>query len=153
MVMSGKIGNNGTSAIFPMYSQHKQIDQNMIDAVFGGYDWSEGTTSVVMEGQNAKVYYHNNLIAVKFPTHITLFDGRQTISGDYNTKGINTRGVELDNFDGFYTTTTKRKLNALLDCFGNSGQKVYQHNWKWFVQLTEDAKNKIPFYSGIALGY
>ena len=138
---------------FPMYSQHRKIDQNMIDAVFGGYDWSEGTTSVEVDNQNTLIYLHDNLIACKYPTHLTLFDGRMKKGGKYNSKGIHAKMGKLDGFDGFYTNTTKRKLNALLDCFVNSGQKIYQKNFKWFVQLTEDAKNRIPFYSGIALGY
>ena len=84
----------------------------MINAIEGNKNWSKGNTSVVHlndEKSTTEVYLHGNKIAEVDEDSMTIFDG------------------------GWQTTTTKSRLNALCEAFCIEGERVYQKNFKWFV--------------------
>ena len=57
-------------------------------------------------------------------------------------------------FDGgWQTNTTKSRLNAILSEHGESGDKVFQKDFDWFVQMnTTQGLSVVPFFSSMRLG-
>ena len=56
-------------------------------------------------------------------------------------------------FDGgFQSTTTKSRLNAILQEHGLPGECVFQKQWTWFVNLkTGNGIATVPFFSSMRL--
>jgi hypothetical protein len=104
----------------------RKIEKQMNDAINKQVDWKSANTEVVYFSGHDKsqVYLYGNLIAEVGPTYIELFDG------------------------GHQTTTTKSRLNAILDEHGVPGERVFQKNFDWFVS---QAGGPIPFFSGMRL--
>lgn len=101
----------------------------MNDAIMAGKDWSLSNTSVSIVDGIAQVRLHNNLIAEVGETFIRLFDG------------------------GWQSNTTKSRLNAILAVHGEPGDRVFQKQWAWWVQMnTVQGLSVIPFFSSMRLG-
>ena len=100
-------------------------------AIANSTDWQSGNTSVMFdETENvSKVFLHGNKIAEVGETFIRLFDG------------------------GWQSNTTKSRLNAILKEHGETGDCVFQKNFKWFVQMnTVQGLSVIPFWDSMRLG-
>ena len=87
----------------------RKIETEMNAAIASGTNWSKANTSVTFEGEVAEVRLHGNLIAKIGEGFIELFDG------------------------GWQTTTTKSRLNAILDANGLPGERVFAKRFEWFV--------------------
>jgi hypothetical protein len=96
----------------------------MCAAVRNNRDWKLSNTKVVSCTNTTDVYLHGNLVARLGETWLELFDG------------------------GWRTPTTKSRLNALLQVFGLSGERVFQKRGEWFVVFNGTT---IPFFSGMRL--
>lgn len=107
-------------------NQMRKIEREMNQAIAQGRDWSKANTSVHFNSEEgvAIVRLHGNKIAEIGEGFITLFDG------------------------GWQTTTTKSRLNAILDANGIPGERVFAKNFDWFVS---QAGGAIPFFSGMRL--
>jgi hypothetical protein len=102
----------------------RKIEAQMNAAIANGTNWTSGNTSVSMSGEVAEVRLHGNLIAEIGEGFITLFDG------------------------GFQSTTTKSRLNAILEANGLPGERVFAKAFNWFVQ---QEGGPVPFFSGMRL--
>ena len=104
----------------------RKIETQMNAAIAKGIDWKSGNTSVHFNSEEgvAIVRLHGNKIAEIGEGFITLFDG------------------------GWQTTTTKSRLNAILDANGLPGERVFQKAYQWFVSQEGGA---VPFFSGMRL--
>ena len=93
----------------------RKIETQMIRAIQEGKDWKNSNTKVInffnedSEFVVAQVYLHDNLIAEVTDSDMSIYDG------------------------GWQSNTTKSRLNALCDAFCIAGEKVYQKNFKWYV--------------------
>jgi len=101
----------------------RKIESQMNRAILPETDWKSDNTKVIHIEGVSFVYLYSNLIAMVADTWLELFDG------------------------GHQTTTTKSRLNAILQAHGN-GEYVYQKNFNWFVS-TKDGE--VPFNNGIKL--
>lgn len=73
----------------------RTIEQKMIDAINGGYDWKLNNTSVLHTKKQTRVYLHGNCIAAK---------DKKTGNWEFSCCG-------------WHTATTRSRLNALgCDC-------------------------------------
>lgn len=101
------------------------IEQQMNTAINKCIDWKNGNTSVTYspERDASYVYLHGNHIATIGETFIELYTC------------------------GYYTNTTKSRLNAILSEHGN-GARVYQKQFGWFVS---DRGNTVTFTEGMVL--
>jgi len=99
------------------------IERQMNDAILNEKDWSKDNTQVINIEGVSFVYLYSNLIAMVADTWLELFDA------------------------GYQTTTTKSRLNAILQAHGN-GEYVYQKNFNWFVSTKDGV---VPFHNGIKL--
>ena len=109
----------------------RKIEQQMNTAIANSENWSSGNTSVHFnEEENVSIVrLHGNKIAEVGDTFIRLFDG------------------------GWQTNTTKSRLNAILSEHGESGDKVFQKDFDWFVQMnTAQGLSVVPFFSSMRLG-
>ena len=88
----------------------RKIESEMQSAIVERRDWSSVNTTVTVDSEgNTEVRFHNNLIA-------TIFN-----NGDLKLSSC-----------GWKTTTTKSRLNAILDCFfHNLG--VFQKDFVWYI--------------------
>lgn len=102
----------------------RKIEAQMNAAIANGTNWTSGNTSVSMSGEVAEVRLHGNLIAEIGEGFITLFDG------------------------GWQSTTTKSRLNAILEANGLPGERVFAKAFNWFVQ---QEGGPVPFFSGMRL--
>ena len=102
----------------------RKIEQRMNCAILAKQDWKQDNTEVVSCSNVTDVFLHDNLIARIGETWIELFDGKHQ------------------------TATTKSRLNAILSVHGLPGERIYQRNFKWFVEQEGGA---IPFFSGMRL--
>ena len=93
-------------------------------AIAAGKDWKLANTEVIACSHVTDVFLHGNLIARIGETWIELFDG------------------------GWQTVTTKSRLNAILEANGLPGERVFQKNFEWFVNMNGTT---IPFFSGMRL--
>ena len=107
----------------------RKIETQMNNAISEGTDWKSANTRVETVDGVSSVYLHNNLIAEIGDAFIRLFDG------------------------GWQTTTTKSRLNAILNVHGESGDCVFQKNFDWFVRMnTAQGLSTVPFFSSMRLG-
>lgn len=107
----------------------RKIEAQMNAAITNGVDWKSANTAVVNEDGVSKVFLHGNKIAEVGDTFIRLFDG------------------------GHQTVTTKSRLNAILAEHGERGDRVFQKNFDWFVQMnTVQGLSVVPFFSSMRLG-
>ena len=90
----------------------RKIEHQMVNAIMGGKNWSNGNTMVTIdqETNTSSVYLHGNLIATVTDNDMTIYDG------------------------GWQSVTTKSRLNALCFAFCVDGEGVFQQNFKWFVR-------------------
>ena len=102
----------------------RKIEKEMNQAISTETDWKKDNTQVVNIEGVSFVYLYSNLIAMVGDTWLELFDG------------------------GYKTSTTKSRLNAILQEFGIAGERVYQKNFTWFVNYNGFP---IPFFSGMRL--
>ena len=90
----------------------RKIETQMNAALANSKDWQSGNTSVSFNEENntSVVRLHGNKIAVLGEDFLEIFDG------------------------GWQTTTTKSRLNAIIDRFCNAATDgVYQRNFQWYV--------------------
>ena len=109
----------------------RKIEQQMNNAIQNNLNWQSANTSVHFnEEENVSIVrLHGNKIAEIGDTFIRLFDG------------------------GWQTNTTKSRLNAILSEHGESGDKVFQKDFDWFVQMnTAQGLSVVPFFSSMRLG-
>jgi len=109
----------------------RKIEQQMNNAISNNENWQSANTSVHFnEEENVSIVrLHGNKIAEVGDTFIRLFDG------------------------GWQTNTTKSRLNAILSEHGESGDKVFQKDFDWFVQMnTAQGLSVVPFFSSMRLG-
>ena len=107
----------------------RKIETQMNSAIRSRRDWKSGNTRVeITEENKAIVYLHGNKIAEVDETNVRLFDG-----------------------GGYQTVTTKSRLNAICYEFLSPFFGVFQKNWNWFVKLSLDFSNIVPFESGMVL--
>ena len=109
----------------------RKIETLMNDAISSNANWQSGNTSVSFnEEENVSVVrLHGNKIAEVGDTFIRLFDG------------------------GWQTNTTKSRLNAILEEHGDDGDRVFQKNFDWFVNInTRQGITTVPFFSSMRLG-
>ena len=109
----------------------RKIESLMNDAISSNANWQSGNTSVSFnEEENVSVVrLHGNKIAEVGDNFIRLFDG------------------------GWQTNTTKSRLNAILEEHGDDGDRVFQKNFDWFVNInTVQGITTVPFFSSMRLG-
>ena len=104
----------------------RKIESQMNAAIAEGRDWQSGNTSVHFneEEQVAIVRLHGNKIAEIGEGFIQLWS------------------------QGYETTTTKSRMNAILEENGLPGERVFAKAYTWFVQ---QEGGPIPFFDGIRL--
>ena len=102
----------------------RKIEIQMNAAVQSGTDFRLANTSVSHDNGVAVVRLHGNKIAEIGDDFMTLFDG------------------------GFQSTTTKSRLNALMQEFCSPGEGVFQKAYQWFLKANGVT---IPFESGVTL--
>ena len=103
----------------------------MNNAISNSQDWQSANTSVSFnEEENVSVVrLHGNKIAEVGDSFIRLFDG------------------------GWQTTTTKSRLNAILNVHGEQGDNVFQKDFTWYVRMnTAQGLSVVPFFSSMRLG-
>jgi hypothetical protein len=103
----------------------RKIEQRMNAAIIAKRDWKQDNTEVVACSNVSDVFLHGNLIARIGETWIELFDG------------------------GWQTTTTKSRLNAILQVHGLPGEGIFQKNFNWFFHSQQFGT--IPFFSGMRI--
>ena len=110
----------------------RQIERQMNFALSNKGNWSGSNTSVSYHPSEnlSEVRLHGNLIA-------WLDHTKQTLA--------------LSSC-GWYSNTTKSRLNALLSEFTYNGLSLVQRNWTWFLR-DNDFTNKalVPFVSGMTV--
>ena len=87
--------------------------------------FSSGNTTVVQNDRDMDVFLHGNHIATVTDTDLTLYSG-----------------------GGWFTNTTKSRLNALIQEFSFRGSNIFQKNFNWYVRAF---KTVTPFHDGIVL--
>jgi len=92
----------------------RKIETQMNAAIQNNTDWKNANTEVITIEGVSFVYLHGNQIASVDDDSMTIFDG------------------------GYQSTTTKSRLNALINEFCIAGESVYQKNYQWFVRFTQD---------------
>ena len=105
-------GNQPTKNILSILIMRK-IESQMNKAIQDSKDWKSGNTSVHFNEENntSVVRLHGNKIAVVGEDFLEIFDG------------------------GWQTTTTKSRLNAIIDRFCNGvTDGVFQKNYEWFIR-------------------
>ena len=113
----------------------RKIESQMIAAIKNNQDWKSANTEVVSQQNGVSlVYLHDNKIAEIGDDYLQIFDG------------------------GWQTTTTKSRLNALIDRFCNAvTDGVFQKDYQWYIRdnnVTRDFDNGYIFawYSYYQLG-
>jgi hypothetical protein len=106
----------------------RQIERQMNAAITNKVDWKSGNTEVEFIDGVSFVFLHGNKIAEVGDNFLRLFDG------------------------GWQTTTTKSRLNAILQEHGLPGECVFQKNWTWFLRSKWGTEfSVIPFFSSMRL--
>ena len=97
----------------------------MNNAISNNQDWQSGNTSVTYDPETNEsiVRLHGNTIAVVGDNFVQIFDG------------------------GWQTTTTKSRLNAILQEHGIKGECVFQKNFKWYVDKFIGQAGTSPVYN------
>lgn len=131
-VYNKDIEGHTTTAPTTLNSQiMRKIETQMNAAIANSSNWQSGNTSVHFNEEESIsiVRLHGNKIAEIGEGFIRLFDG------------------------GWQTNTTKSRLNAILEANGADGDKVFQKNFDWFVQMdTRQGLTVVPFFSSMRLG-
>lgn len=97
----------------------RQIERNMVRAIFDGKDWRNGNTAVEWFGVDyVHIRLHGHLIA----------EAVRTESGSWQ--------LILDDC-GWQTTTTKSRLNVLLRSLVHPSMGVVQDDWSWYLVGTD----------------
>ena len=102
----------------------RKIEKQMCAAVQKNIDWQSANTSVHFDPETgvSVVRLHGNKIAEVTDNDMTIFDG------------------------GWQTTTTKSRLNALINEFCNGvTDGVFQKNYQWFIR---DNNETVDFENG-----
>lgn len=103
----------------------RKIESEMNAAIVQGTNWSKANTSVRHTEEGVvKVYLHGHKIAEIGEGWIQLWS------------------------QGYETTTTKSRMNAILEAHGIPGERVFQKAYQWFIQ---QEGGPIPFFDGIRL--
>ena len=101
----------------------------MNEMIRGGHAWSSGNTCITYDPTNnmsAEVYLHGNHIATVSDDALTLYSG-----------------------GGWFTNTTKSRLNALINEFCDGTKTgIFQKNFNWFVRAFG---NVTPFVDSISI--
>jgi hypothetical protein len=106
----------------------RKIERQMNAAITAKVDWKSGNTEVEFIDGVSFVFLHGNKIAEVGDNFLRLFDG------------------------GWQTTTTKSRLNAILQEHGLPGECVFQKNWTWFLRSKWGTEfSVIPFFSSMRL--
>ena len=98
----------------------RKIEQQMNDAISNNKNWQSGNTAVTFnkETNESTVFLHGNKIAVIGDDFVQIFDG------------------------GWQSTTTKSRLNALIERFCNGvTDGVFQKNYQWFIMDNKEVKD------------
>jgi hypothetical protein len=107
----------------------RKIETQMNNAISEGTDWKSANTRVETIDDVSTVFLHGNKIAEIGDAFIRLFDG------------------------GWQTTTTKSRLNAILNVHGEQGDNVFQKDFTWYVRMnTAQGLSTVPFFSSMRLG-
>lgn len=102
----------------------RKIERLMNDAITNQKDWKSGNTMVSNADGVSFVFLHGNCIAQVGDNFVRLFDG------------------------GWQSNTTKSRLNAILREHGCPGERVFQKNFQWFVNINGAP---VDFFSGMRL--
>ena len=97
----------------------RKIESQMVAAINNQIDWHSSNTSVHFDDNTntSVVRLHGNKIAEVTDNDMTIFDG------------------------GWQTTTTKSRLNALINEFCNGvTDGVFQKNYQWFIMDNKEVK-------------
>ena len=106
----------------------RKIERLMYAAITSGQDFKLANTMVTHNDCVAFVFLHGNCIAQVGDNFIRLFDG------------------------GHQTVTTKSRLNAILRAHGCDGERVFQKQWQWFINLnTRQGMTTVPFFNSMRL--
>ena len=107
----------------------RKIETDMNRAIRAGRNFSSSNTMVKIEcnihGEQSKVFLHGNHIATVTDKDLTLYSG-----------------------GGWFTNTTKSRLNALIQEFGFKGSNIFQKNFNWYVRAFNTVT---PFVDGISI--
>ena len=102
----------------------RKIEREMNAAIRDCRNWKSGNTEVHTDSDGASfVYLHGNKIAEIGEDYVTIFDG------------------------GYQSSTTKSRLNAILQANAINGECVYQRNFKWFVHKFIGQIGTSPVYN------
>ena len=104
------------------------IEEQMNQAIRNGHAWSKDNTCITYDPTNnmsAEVFLHGNHIATVSDDALTLYSG-----------------------GGWFTNTTKSRLNALIQEFGFKGSNIFQKNFNWYVRAFNTVT---PFVDGISI--
>ena len=107
----------------------RKIESQMCAAVQKNIDWQSSNTSVHFDPETgvSVVRLHGNKIAEVTDNDMTIFDG------------------------GWQTTTTKSRLNALINEFCNGvTDGVFQKNFQWFIR---DNNETVDFENGYTFAW
>ena len=107
----------------------RKIELEMNEAIRSGHAWSKDNTCVTYDPTNnmsAEVFLHGNHIATVTDNDLTLYSG-----------------------GGWFTNTTKSRLNALINEFSEPiSNGIFQKNWNWYVKAFNTVT---PFVDGISI--
>ena len=106
----------------------RKIETEMNQAIRNGHAWSKDNTCITYDPTNnmsAEVFLHGNHIATVSDEGLTLYSG-----------------------GGWFTNTTKSRLNALIQEFCFNGSNIFQKNFNWYVRAFNTTT---PFHDGIVL--
>ena len=106
----------------------RKIETQMNQAIRNGHAWSKDNTCITYDPTNnmsAEVFLHGNHIATVTDKDLTLYSG-----------------------GGWFTPTTKSRLNALIQELGFKGSNIFQKNFNWYVRAFG---NVTPFVDGISI--
>ena len=105
----------------------RKLERQMNFAISNKADW---------KGVNTQVLYNSNTNSSSIYLH-----GHQIATVDHNLKAVKLSSC------GNETTTTKSRLNAILDEV-KYGCRVFQKNWDWFVSYNDQTAS---FWDGMIL--
>jgi len=107
----------------------RKIELEMNEAIRNGHAWSKDNTCVTYDPTNkmsAEVFLHGNHIATVTDDSLKLYSG-----------------------GGWFTNTTKSRLNALINEFCEPRSNgIFQKNWNWYVRAFNTI---VPFHDGISI--
>ena len=103
----------------------RKIERQMNEAIRTGNNFSSSNTMVKHFGKDTEVFLHGNHIATVTDKDLTLYSG-----------------------GGWFTNTTKSRLNALIQEFVFKGSNIFQKNFNWYVRAFNTVT---PFVDGISI--